>query len=141
MTQQYCLLLWLRGFPLWAFPTTISSLTSPRSSPRSISPKATAAHALGLLHNPQTPAPSCCALKGIYVSVQGMSGYGKDCLILISFRLLQISCFTLSLKCFSSDSDNCRDVGIGRLFQFAHLLGADQVLPTLSFPLLDPSSY
>ena len=123
--------------PPQEFSTTISFLTFPQS----ISLQSTAALTLGLLHNPQTPAPSCCALKGIYVSVQGMSGYGKDCLILISFRLLQISCFTLSLKCFSSDSDNCRDVGIGRLFQFAHLLGADQVLPTLSFPLLDPSSY
>ena len=33
-------------------------------------------------------------------------------LILIPFRLPQISCFTLSLKCFSSDSDNHPDVGI-----------------------------
>ena len=29
---------------------------------------------------------------------------GKDCLILSPFRLSQISCFTLSLKCFSYDS-------------------------------------
>ena len=29
---------------------------------------------------------------------------GKDCLILIPFRLPQIRCFTCSLKCFSSDS-------------------------------------
>ena len=36
-----------------------------------------------------------------------MYGYGKDCLILVPFRLPQISCFTLGLKCFSSDSDNC----------------------------------
>ena len=28
------------------------------------------------------------------------------------FRLPQISCFTLSLKCFSSDSGNCPTVGI-----------------------------
>ena len=47
-----------------------------------------------------------------------MYGCGKDCLILISFRLPQISCFTLSLKCFSSNSDNCSDVGIGPLLQF-----------------------
>ena len=40
---------------------------------------------------------------------------GKDSLILIPFRLPQISCFTLSLKCFSSDSDNCPDVGIRSL--------------------------
>ena len=38
-----------------------------------------------------------------------MYGCGKDCLIPILFRLLQISCFTLSLQCFSSDSDNCLD--------------------------------
>ena len=37
----------------------------------------------------------------------------QDCLILIPFRLPQISCFTPSLKCFSSDLDNCPDVGIG----------------------------
>ena len=45
---------------------------------------------------------------------------GKDCLILIPFRLPQISCFTLSLKRFTSDSDNCPDVGIGPLPQFPH---------------------
>ena len=47
-----------------------------------------------------------------------MYGCGKDCLILIPFRLPQISSFTLSLKCFSSDSDNFLDVGIGPLLQF-----------------------
>ena len=43
-------------------------------------------------------------LPGIYVPVWGMNGCGKDCLILIPFRLPQTSCSTLSLKCFSSDS-------------------------------------
>ena len=43
-----------------------------------------------------------------------MYGCGKDCLILIPFRLPQIGCFTLSFECFSSDSDNCPDVGIDR---------------------------
>ena len=38
-------------------------------------------------------------------------------LILTPFRLPQISCFTLSLKCFSSDSDNCPNVGIILLLQ------------------------
>ena len=33
-----------------------------------------------------------------------MDGFGNDCLILIPFRLPQISCFTLSLKCFSSQT-------------------------------------
>ena len=65
----------------------------------------------------------------------------KDCLILISFRLTQISCFTLSLKCFSSDSDDCPEVGIGPLFQFPHLLRAGPVLLTLLFFPLVPLSY
>ena len=45
------------------------------------------------------PADVCPCLG--YVWLQ------QGCLILIPFRLPQISCFTLSLKCFSSDSDNC----------------------------------
>ena len=62
---------------------------------------------------------------------------GKDCLILIPFRLPQISCFTLSLKSFSSDSDNCPDVGIGPLLQFTHPLKAGPVVfPPSSFILL-----
>ena len=55
--SSIALLAWLPGFPPQAFPTTISSLTSPQP----ISPQSTAALALGLLHNPYTPAPSCCA--------------------------------------------------------------------------------
>ena len=39
-----------------------------------------------------------------------MYGSGKDYLILITFRVLQISYFTLKLKCFYSDSDNCPNV-------------------------------
>ena len=73
-----------------------------------------------------------------------MYGCGKDCLILIPFRLPQISCFILSLKCFSSDSDNCLDVGIGPLLQFPHQLRAGPILLTLLFPLSPspvPSSY
>ena len=69
-----------------------------------------------------------------------MYGCGKDCLILISFRLLQISCFSLSLKCFSSDSDSCPHVGIGLLLQFPHPPRADPVLLTLLlFPLVPPN--
>ena len=40
-----------------------------------------------------------------------MYGCGKVCLILIPFRLLHFSGFPLSLKCFSSDSDNCPRCG------------------------------
>ena len=70
-----------------------------------------------------------------------MYGYNKDCLILIPFRLPQISCFTLGLKCFSSDSDNCPHVGIGPLLQFPHLPKACPVLLTFPFSPLVPSSY
>ena len=66
-----------------------------------------------------------------------MFGCSKDSLILIPFRLPQISCFTLSLKCSSSDSDNWPTVGIRCLLQFPHPLGAGPVLLTfLYFPLV-----
>ena len=65
-------------------------------------------------------------------------GCGKDRLVLIPLRLPQISCFFLSLKCFSFDSDNCPTVGMGSLLQFHHLLRAGPVLLTLVFP---PSSF
>ena len=62
-----------------------------------------------------------------------MYGCSMDYLILIPFRLPQISCFTLSLKCFSSDSDSCPDVRIRPLLQFPHLLRAGPALLTLLF--------
>ena len=70
-----------------------------------------------------------------------MYGCSKDCLILIPFRLSQVSCFTLSLKCFSSDSDNCPVVGIRPLLQFPHPRRAGPVLLTLLFFPLVPLSY
>ena len=70
-----------------------------------------------------------------------MYGYSKDYLLLIPFRLPQISCFTLSLKCFSSDSDNCPDMGIGTLLQFPHPQRAGPVLLTFLFPTPSSSSY
>ena len=72
-----------------------------------------------------------------------MYGCGKDCLILIPFRLPQISCFTFSLKYFSSDSDNCPDVGMGPLLQFPHPLRAGPALPHSCFlPLfLHPTEF
>ena len=78
----------------------------------------------------------CYAFQGTSVPVCGMYGCRKDCLILIPFRLPQISGFTLSLKCFSYDSGNCPDVGIGYLLQFPHWPRAGPVL--LTFP---PSSF
>ena len=70
-----------------------------------------------------------------------MYSCNKDCLILILVRLPQISCFTLSLKCFSCDSDNCPDVGIRPLLQFPHWSRVGPVLLTLLFFPLVPSSY
>ena len=70
-----------------------------------------------------------------------MYGYSQDCLILIPFRLPKISCFTPSLKCFSSDSDSCPDMGIKPLLQFPHPLRAGPVPLTLPLFLLVPSSY
>ena len=65
--------------------------------------------------------------------VRGTCGCGNDCLILIPFTLPQISCFPLSLNCFSSDSDNCPSLRIGPLLQFPHLPRAGPFLLTLLF--------
>ena len=93
---------------------------------------------LGIPHKPWTPAPSHCAFEGTCFPVQGMYDCGKDCLILIPCRLPQISCFTLSLKCFSSDSDNCPIVEIGPLLQFPTAKGRSNPTNT---PVLHPSSF
>ena len=70
-----------------------------------------------------------------------MCGCVKDCLTVIPFRLPQISCFTLSLKRFSCDSDSCSSVGIRPLLQFPHLLRVDPVLLILLFFPLVSSFY
>ena len=72
-------------------------------------------------------------LPGDLVPVRGVYGCGKDCLILLPFRLPQISCFTLSLKCFSSDSLSCPSVGIRPPLQFPHLPRAGPDLLSLLF--------
>ena len=60
---------------------------------------------------PQSLNSTSCTFPGTCIPVRGMYGCDKDFLILIPFRLPQIRCFTLSLKCFSSDSGlpRCRD--------------------------------
>ena len=113
---------------------------------RHFPPQSPPSHPLNLsLHSQQQPLPlDCstipklqlpahCAFQGTCIPVQGIYGCSKDCLILIPFRLPQISCFTLSLKCFSSDSDSCPDVGIGPLLQFPNPPRAGPVLLTLLF--------
>ena len=123
-------------------------------------PRSPPSHPLNLsLHSQQQPLPWDCStipklqlpatapsrgpgsLSGVCPGY-GCLGYSKNCLILIPFRLPQISCSTLSLKCLSTDSDNGPKVGIGPLPQFSHWLKAGLVLLTLLFcPLVPTSSY
>ena len=56
----------------------------------------------------------------------------------IPFKLPQISCFTLSLKCFSSDSDNCPDVGTWPVSVLPPTEGRSSPTNTPVFP---PSSF
>ena len=137
MTQHYLLASMAAWLSSTGIPITISSLTSPGS----VSLWSTAALALGLLYNPQIPAPSHCTFQGTCIPALVMYGCSKDYLILVPFRLPQTSCFTPSLKCFSSDSDYCPNVGIRSLLQFPHPLRAGPVLLTHLFSPLVPSSY
>ena len=104
--------------------STVNSRPCPRIAPQS-------------LNSSSQPLP----LPGDPRSCLTYVWLGKDCLILIQFRLPQISCFTLSLNCFSSDSDSCPSVGIRPLLQFPYLLRAGPVLLILLFPPLVPLSY
>ena len=61
--------------------------------------------------------------------------------VLHFFRLPQISCFTFSFQCFSSDSDNCPFVGIRPLRQFPYPPRTGPVLLAFLFPPLPPSSF
>ena len=105
--SSIALLPWLPVFPPQAFPTTISSHIPPvvlsmvNSSPRHRIPPQSLNSSSQLLPLPGNPH-SCLGYVWLW---QGLS-------VLIPFRLLQITCFTLSLKCFSSDSDSCPDEGI-----------------------------
>ena len=133
--RSITLLPWLPDFPSQAFPTTVSF-----TSHRSISPHWTAALTLGLPHNSWTPCPSLCTFQRTCIPVQGMYSCGKDCLILMPFRLPQISWFSLSLKCFFCDSDSawCGDWNPASV---PTCLRADLILLTLLFFLLVPLSY
>ena len=137
MTQLYCLALmtsWLCSTGIShqnLLPHTLSiclsavnSSACPGIAPQSLNSSSQPLRLLGDL----SPCPGYVWLQ------QGLS-------VLIPSRLPQISCFTLSLKCFSSNPDNCPNVGIRPLLPFPHLLRAGPVLLTpLFFPLV-PSSY
>ena len=91
---------------------------------------------------PKLQLPAAAPSRGsasLFVICMGTAR--KDCLIVILFSLPQICYFTLSLKCVSSDSDRCPNVGIGPLLQFPHWPRAGPVLLTLPFSPLVPSSY
>ena len=104
--------------------SAVNNSSHPGIAPQSLSSSSQLLHLLGHL----LPCPGYIWLR-------------RGLLILIVFRLPHISCFTLSLKYFSSDSDNCPAVGIRPLLQFPHLLRAGPVLLTLLFFPLVPSSY
>ena len=127
MTQLIALLPWLPSFPPQASPPTIS----PLAFPRSVSLQSNNCPLPGIV--PQPLNSSCCAFQGTSVTVQSMYGCGKDCQILIPFRLPQIGCFTLSLKCFSFNSDNCPAVGVRSLPQLPYLPKAGPILLALLF--------
>ena len=93
---------------------------SPPSHPQSASPSQQQPSLWYCSTVPKLHLPAAAPSRGICVPVWGMYGCSKDRLIPIPFRPSQISCFTLSLKCFSSDADNCPSVGIGLLLQFPH---------------------
>ena len=135
VTQQYC----LTSMAAWLSSISHHSLLPHIPSIRLFTVNSSAR--LGLFHNPLTLAPSHCPVLGTRFPVWGMYGCSKDCLILISFRLPEISCFTLSFKCFSSDSNKCSTVGIGPLLQFPHWLRTGPVLLTLLFFPLVPFSH
>ena len=76
------------------------------------------------LHSQQQPSPwDCSTLPKLQLPAtapsRGPSSLSRVCMAVArtydSHRLPQISGFTLILKCFSSDSDNCPNVRIGPL--------------------------
>ena len=117
---------------------------------RHFPPQSPPSHLLNpCIHSQQQPLPCGCSLNSSSQPLR-LPGDLRPCpeyvwlqqgLIFIPFWLPQISCFTLILKCFSFDSDNCHKVGFGPLLQFPHTLRAGPILLTVLFFLLFPSSY
>ena len=112
---------------------------------RHLPPQPPPSHPLDLsLRSQQQPSPWDCSTvpqlqlpapvpSGRAPALPGVCMVAARTVILIPSRLPQISCFALSLKCFSSDSDSCLAVGIGPLLQFPQPLRAGAVLLTLLF--------
>ena len=91
---------------------------------RHFPPQSPCSHSLGpCLRSQQQPSPwDCSTIPEVQLPVTVPSRDLRPCPEYVwlwqglsdshSIWLPQISCFTLSLKCFSSDSDNCPGVGI-----------------------------
>ena len=135
--SSIALLPWLPHFPPQAFPITVSSLTPPHSI--FLSRQQSLPWDCSTIPKLQLPA---AAHLGGPASLSGVCMAAART-VWVSFHRCeweqpQISWLTPSLKCFSSDSDSCPDVGIRPLIQFPHTPRAPPVL--LTFPLI-PSSY
>ena len=125
---------WLPGFLPQAFPMVISIM-----SPLAVSLPSKAWDCTPV---PMLQLPAIVLSRGL-ASLSGvhMAAVRIVCVILIPFRLSQISCFTLSLKCFSSVPNNCLDVEIRALLQLPHSPRQGPILLTLLFFPLLLSSY
>lgn len=126
----------LHGCP--AFLQRHSPWQSPPSHPlrpETISPESTAVFALGLLSN--APFQLLATIhSGELASLSRVckAATWKSVWVLTPFRLLQISCFTLTASnapCLSELLD--LDVGISPLLQLSHCLGAGPILLALLF--------
>ena len=142
MTQQYC----LASMAAWLSSTGISHLSLLPHVPSVCLFTANSRPCPVIAPHSLHSSPQLLCLLGTCITVLGTYGCSKDCLILIPFRLFhrsvpQISCFILNPKCFSSDSDNCPNVGIIPLLQFPHPPRAGPVLVTFLFFPLVPLSY
>ena len=106
MTQQYrlaCMAAWLSSTGI-SHRDLLSHIPSIHFSAVSSSPRP------GIAPQSLTSSSQLLHLRGELCPYQGYIWLWQG-LILIPFRVPQISCFTLSLKCFSSDPDNCPQSG------------------------------
>ena len=114
---------------------------SPPSHPLDKSLHSCSSPHLGIAPQSLSSSSQLLHLLGDLLPCPGYIWLWQELLILIVFRLPQISCFSLSLKWFSSDSDKCPDVGIRPLLHVPQWPRAGPVLLTLLFFPLVPSSY
>ena len=137
MTQQYH----LASMAAWLSSTGISHHNLLPHTPSICLSTVNSSLHPGIAPQSLNSSSQLLCLLGDLLPCLGYAWLRQGLSILIPFKLPQISCFTLSLKCSSSDSDNCPDVGIGPLLQFPHPPRAGPILLTLLFFPLAPLSY